>query len=144
MTKRGNKRQNSMQEEEKGKTTEDVVMRDGSDDDTVTQTNNDKRLYSFPEVSYLKISVQVTKTVKATLTMKAKFREVLRCIREADNTAIISHYKLDPTKDEQGMVRNKKSEVITNEEELPDSITALGKYFMDVDHDQREVQFGRK
>ena len=55
-----------VQEEEKGKTTEDVVMRDGSDDDTVTQTNNDTRLYSFPEVSYLKISVQVTKAVKAT------------------------------------------------------------------------------
>ena len=129
MTKRGSKRLKSMQEEGKEKPTEDITMRDGSDEDTVTQTNNDMRIYSFPVVSYLKISVQVTKALKATLTMKAKFREVLRCIREADNTAIISLYKLDPIKDDQGMVSNKKSEVITSEEELPDSITALSKYF---------------
>ena len=64
-------------------------MTKGSDDDTVAQTNNDSRSISFPEVSYLKINVQVNKATKVTMLMKSKFRELIKCIRDADNTATI-------------------------------------------------------
>ena len=63
---------------------EDIEIRDGSDDDTVTQTNKETQC-SFPEVSYLKVRVQVNKTLKATKMMQSKFKEVFKCIRNADN-----------------------------------------------------------
>ena len=52
MAKRRNKRQKNIHDEEMEKTTNDVEMRDRSDDNTVTQTNNDTRQCSFPGVSY--------------------------------------------------------------------------------------------
>ena len=108
---------------------EDIAIRDGSDDDTVTQTNIETRQCSFPEVSYLKFRVQVNKTLKATKMMQSKFKEVFKCIRNDDNTANISCFKLDPIKDSDGLFKNKRNVIVTNENELPDSITALGKYF---------------
>ena len=64
---------------------EDIAIRDGSDDDTVTQTNKETRQCSFPEVSYLKVRVEVNKALKATKMMQSKFKEVFKCIRNADN-----------------------------------------------------------
>ena len=117
---RTNKRKKGLQEEEK----ENI-----SDDVTVEHANGDNCICSFPNVSFLKISVKVTKTNKATATMKAKFQEMIKCIREADPTAAISHFRLDPTPNNDGTFTAQNSMLVTNPESVPDSITAMGKYF---------------
>ena len=48
------------------------------------------------------MSVEFRKLTKATLSMKNKFQEVRKCIREADNTTVIFQYKLDPKVDKDG------------------------------------------
>ena len=88
---------------------EDTEIKDISDEDTVAQTNNDTRKYTFKDISFLKISVNVQKASKATATMKAKFQEVFKCLREADNTTVITHYKLDPTREKDGSITNNET-----------------------------------
>ena len=61
--------------------------------------------------------------------MKTKFQEVFKCLREADDTTVITHYKLDPTREENGLITNKRSMILANETEVPESITAIGKFF---------------
>ena len=117
---RTNKRKKGLQEEEK----ENI-----SDDVTVEHANGDNCICSFPNVSFLKISVKVTKTNKATATMKAKFQEMTKCIREADPTASISHFRIDPTPNDDGMFTAQSNVLVTNPESIPDSITAMGKFF---------------
>lgn len=118
---RMNKRKKGPQEEEE--------QNDISDDDTVTHGNGDNGKCSFPCVSFLKISVKVTKSNKATATMKAKFQEITKCIRDADSTASISHFRIDPTPKEDGMFHASKNMIVTGSDSIPDSITAMGKFF---------------
>ena len=108
---------------------EDAEMQDISDDDTVAQRNNDTKKYIFKEVSFMKISVTVQKALKATVTMKSKFQELFKCLREADESMVITHYKLDPIREEDGKITNKRSVILANETEIPESITAIGRFF---------------
>ena len=130
MVKRRNKRQKSGNET-LDINMEDTEMQDISDDDTVkvAQRNNDTEKYKFKEVSFLKVSVNVQKALKATASMKTKFQEVFKCLREADDTTVLTHYKLDPTKDENDLFFNERNAILLNEMEIPESITAIGKFF---------------
>ena len=104
-------------------------MADGSDDDTVECANGDNRKVSFPGVSFLKLSVKVAKANKATALMRTRFQEVFKCIRDSDPTAILSHFRLDPVPDADGMFPVVQTATATTPEEIPDSITAMGKFF---------------
>ena len=129
MSTRRKKRQKSGTEEEMSNNPKDTEMEDISDDETVAQTNHDTTKGSFTEVSFLKISVKVPKALKATSMMKTKLQEVIKCLRDADNTVVLSHYKLDPTKDKDGFIKNKTNTILINDTEIPESITAIGKFF---------------
>ena len=129
MSTRRKKRQKSGTEEEMSNNPKDTEMEDISDDETVAQTNHDTTKGSFTEVSFLKISVKVPKALKATSMMKTKLQEVIKCLRDADNTVVLSHYKLDPTKDKDGFIKNKTNMILINDTEIPESITAIGKFF---------------
>lgn len=107
----------------------EVDMDDCTDDATVTHSNEDTRPYSFPHVSFLKLSVKVTKANKATAAMKSKFQDAFKCIRDADATAALSIFRTDPTPDATGKYVGTKTSVIMRPEDIPESITAMGKYF---------------
>ena len=116
---RTSKRHKDMHEEE---------MAEELDDATVACANGDNRQVSFPNVSFLKLSIKVARANKATALMRTRFQEVFRCIRESDPTAILSHFRLDPVPEDDGMFIVNRTATAPTPEAIPDSITAMGKF----------------
>ena len=61
--------------------------------------------------------------------MKTKFQEVLSLLLEADETAILSVFQTDPTKDKDGNYTVDVKKVLTSPQSFPNSITGMSKYF---------------
>jgi len=120
------------QRRKKTKTGHDDEMKDetpGEDDDTLEATNGPSRVSSFKLVSYLKVGAKVQASKKGTATMKTKYQELFKTIQEADGESCLSIYKTDPEPDSKGKYIAKSNEIVASPTNIPDSITAISKYF---------------
>ena len=104
----------------------DVEM---ADDETLEATNGTTRSRSFSNVSFLKLRMTVQASKKGTATMKAKFQEIFKILLDADENACLSVYQTDPIKNNNNKYTIEPTKIINNPTMLPDSITAMSKFF---------------
>ena len=110
---------------------EDEVM-EGDDDrsvDTAKQSNGKKTVIEHQFVTFLLLRTEVPQSKKGTETMRGKFLELLKTLQEADETCGLSVYQCDPTINENNKYLTSTSKIITAAKNMPDSITAMSKYF---------------
>ena len=105
------------------------IMSDGEDDATCAIDNSSTNTLQRPYCSFLNVRVSVQESKKGTATMKAKFQEFFKLLQEADDTAILSLFKLDPTPDKDDQFTIKGCQALTSPHVLPDTITSLSKFF---------------
>ena len=65
--------------------------------------------------------------------MKTKFQGVWKSIKDLDTTATISYFWLDPRQDKNAIYVTGQAATASNPDNVPESISAIGKNFMDVD-----------
>ena len=104
----------------------DVEM---ADDETIEATNGPTRRRSFNCVSFLQLRAEVSASKKGTATMKSKFQEIYKILLDADKTTCLSIYQTDPILDDNNKYTIEPSKIITSPNSIPDSITAMSKYF---------------
>ena len=106
-------------------------MKDGDDSsaDTHRQRNGKNSTVTTKFVSFLLVRATVSTSKKGTETMRAKFIELLTTLKEADDTCSLSIYQLDPIPTDEGTYSSIASKLITQPDKMPDSITAMSKYF---------------
>ena len=104
-------------------------MPGGDDDATCAMDNSSTNTLQRTYCSFLNVRVSVPESKKGTATMKAKLQEFFKLLQEADETALLSTFKLDPTPDADGQFTVKGSQALTSPHVLPDTITSLSKFF---------------
>ena len=104
-------------------------MTGGDDDATCAMDNSSTSTFQRTYCSFLNVRVSVPESKKGTATMKAKLQEFFKLLQEADETALLSTFKLDPTPDDEGQFTVKGGQALTSPHVLPDTITSLGKFF---------------
>ena len=100
-----------------------------SDDDTVMHGNDSNASMSHKYASFLLLRTEVAASKKGTEAMKTQLATLLLTLREADESLALTPYKseLELGSDEQ--VVTAKSNLLSDSEALPTSITALGRFF---------------
>ena len=63
------------------------------------------------------------------LLHSSKFQEILKLLQEANDSAILSYYKTDPTTNDKGEHTIPVHNILSSPHNFPDSITGLSKYF---------------
>ena len=106
-------------------------MEDGDNEsvDTQRQSNGKNSEVLHTSVSFLLVRATVPASKKGTETMQKKFTDLLTTLQEADETCGLSIYQSDPVMNDEGKYASKTTKLITQPNSMPDSITALSKYF---------------
>ena len=99
---------------------------DDNSTDTIMHDNSSALLHNSN--FFLLVRATVPPAKKATETMREKFQKILSILRDADNDVAITPYKTDTTLSDD-KVTTSPSAAITTTDRIPQSITALSKYF---------------
>ena len=107
----------------KGKKKDDMLV------DTDTKDNtNEVSCSTF--VTFLTLRFTVKESKKGSEAMREEISKLYKYLLEADNTVSFTHYKLETEEDpETGEIVTDTNKVLDNPEDLPTSITSLGKFF---------------
>ena len=104
---------------------------DDSSVDTVKQTNGtmegniiDREFFSFLQVRFT-----VNASKKGTVAMREKLQTLMKTFREADESLVFTLYKTDSNKSNANLYTCAEKNTLQNPKDIPDSITAIGKYF---------------
>ena len=125
-TTKGSKKSGSAPSTRNHKQTADEEM---GDDATCAAGNSSVGDKTRQFCSFLNLRVTVVESKKGTSTMKSKFQEILKLLQEADDSAILSYYKTDPTTNDKGEHTISVNNILSSPHNFPDSITGLSKYF---------------
>ena len=109
----------------------DEVM-EGDDDNSVNtakQGNGKKTTVENNFVTFLLLRTTVPQSKKGTETMKGKFSELMKILQDADESCGFSIYQSDPIVNDNDKYSTNANNLITQAKNMPDSITALSKYF---------------
>ena len=81
-------------------------------------------------VTFLSFQIGVAKATKGSEEMRNKIMELFKILRQADKTLAFSVYKMDAVIDiESNQYTTNSSSIISTPEDIPTSITMMGKYF---------------
>ena len=107
------------------------LQKDDSSVDTVKQTNGtmegntiDREFFSFLQVRFT-----VNASKKGTVAMREKLQTLIKTFREADESLVFTVYKTDSNKSNANLYTCAEKNTLQNPKDIPDSITAIGKYF---------------
>lgn len=121
---RKNKKLDSMKDQEM-KENDDVSV------DTVKQTNSTAESNAIDReyFSFLQIRFTVNASKKGTVVLRDKLQTIVKIFRDADETLVFTSYKTDSILSDSKLYTCAAKNTIQNPTDIPDSITALGKYF---------------
>ena len=113
-----------------GKTNDPLPDDDNMSVDTPDATNESTTLISTTYASFLSFQVTVSECKQGTSTMRTQFQNLFKIIKDADPDAVLSHYKTTTFHDNDGNLSPMaEKNVVIDAEDIPDSVTAMGKYF---------------
>ena len=99
--------------------------------DTTAANNASTNLIATTHVTFLSLQVTVATSKKGTETMREEFKRLFKIVQDSDPDAAISLYKETIEYDDKGSPSPIAAKyVIEVPEDIPESITAIGKYFI--------------
>ena len=111
------------------------AMKVGTNDDmsecTTAAANTNSAIVISTYVSFLSFRFKVDKTDnKGSETMRKQICKLFKLLQHADDSLTFSHYKLDASPDNNtGTFSTPQSTTLDDPDNLPTSITAMGKFF---------------
>ena len=98
---------------------------------TAAAGNTNSSIVTSTYVSFLSFRFKVNKTDnKGSETMRKQICKLFKLLQQADDSLTFSHYKLDASPDaDTGLFSTPQSVTLDDPENLPTSITAMGKFF---------------
>ena len=115
----------------------DTITEDSSNDEdsdcsekTPNQTNNSTKNSEFifrTSVTYFEVTLKVKPSSKASEELRYRAATFLRIMQDADNSVVILPYKPIASEETVSGIVIESDKIIKSPEELPSTVTALGK-----------------
>ena len=103
---------------------------DTSSVDTARQQGNPSNSIYRRNTLFCDITLRVKAAKKGTEELRAQCQTLLRILQDADDSVILVKYRTGPgTQNDKGEWKISKEVMLSNQEAIPSTITALGQYF---------------